>query len=192
MDEKQEYSLIDKYGQRKYLNHTERQKFFMAINNLDDERRLFCLVILRTGMRISEALHLKNDRIDFEENAITIHSLKKKGRLVYRQVPVPRELIEELKHLGIHSTGESFWSFSRSTASRFIKKVMNSVYINGSKACAKGLRHSYAINCIIHNVPLTLIQKWMGHASINTTAIYLNVLGAEEREFAKSHSFFYS
>ncbi len=63
--------------------------------------------------------------------------------------------------------------------------MMSDAGISGTKACSRGLRHSFAVNSVIHNVPLTLIQKWMGHASITTTAIYLNVLGAEERNFAK-------
>ena len=33
-------------------------------------------------------------------------------------------------------------------------------------------------------VPLNLVQRWLGHASMATTAIYLDALGEEEREIA--------
>ncbi len=33
-------------------------------------------------------------------------------------------------------------------------------------------------------VPLDLVQRWLGHANIATTAIYTRVLGPEEREIA--------
>jgi integrase/recombinase XerD len=33
-------------------------------------------------------------------------------------------------------------------------------------------------------VPLNIIQKWLGHADIATTAIFTNVLGPEERAIA--------
>ena len=34
-------------------------------------------------------------------------------------------------------------------------------------------------------VPQNLVQRWLGHASATTTAIYLDAVGIEEREFAE-------
>lgn len=48
----------------------------------------------------------------------------------------------------------------------------------------KGLRHSFGIHAIRSGVPLNLVQRWLGHASMTTTAVYLDVLGEEEREIA--------
>lgn len=179
-----EYSLINSYGERKYLNSQERKMFFIGVKRLSTDKRLFCLLLYRTGVRISEALNLKVEHIDFSEKTVIIKSLKKRGSVSYRQIPLPSEFLTEIKSL-LNESNKQIWSFSRSTASRTVKKVMNNADIYGAKSCARGLRHSFAINCIIHNVPLTLIQKWMGHSSITTTSIYLNVLGKEQREFAK-------
>ena len=33
-------------------------------------------------------------------------------------------------------------------------------------------------------VPLNMLKKWMGHASIETTAIYADAVGKEEQEIA--------
>jgi integrase len=49
----------------------------------------------------------------------------------------------------------------------------------------KGLRHGLAVACISANIPLSTIKKWLGHARLDTTGIYLDVLGEEERELAK-------
>lgn len=57
--------------------------------------------------------------------------------------------------------------------------------ISGAMACPKGLRHGFAVACIAQNIPLPTVQKWLGHARLETTAIYLNATGDEEREFAK-------
>jgi integrase len=57
--------------------------------------------------------------------------------------------------------------------------------IAGGMACPKGLRHGFAIACIAQDVPLTTIKKWMGHARLETTEIYLDASGDEERDFAK-------
>jgi len=48
----------------------------------------------------------------------------------------------------------------------------------------KGLRHSFGIHAIRSGVPLNLVQRWLGHASMTTTAIYLQAIGDEEREIA--------
>ena len=48
----------------------------------------------------------------------------------------------------------------------------------------KGLRHGFGVNAFQSNVPPHLVQRWLGHASLRTTAIYGDVVGAEERGFA--------
>jgi integrase/recombinase XerD len=52
-------------------------------------------------------------------------------------------------------------------------------------ASPKGLRHGFAVACLMQKVPLTAVKRWLGHARLETTAIYLDVSGSEEREFAK-------
>ncbi len=52
-------------------------------------------------------------------------------------------------------------------------------------ASPKGLRHGFGVHAVLSGVPLTMIQKWLGHANIATTAIYLDVLGPEERAIAE-------
>jgi hypothetical protein len=34
-------------------------------------------------------------------------------------------------------------------------------------------------------IPLNLVQKWLGHAQLSTTAIYANAVGAEEKDIAQ-------
>ena len=62
---------------------------------------------------------------------------------------------------------------------------MSSVNITGPQATPKGLRHGFGVHALHSGVPLNLLQKWMGHASISVTAIYGNAVGPEEREIAK-------
>jgi integrase len=34
-------------------------------------------------------------------------------------------------------------------------------------------------------IPLNLVQKWLGHAQLSTTAIYADAVGAEEKDIAR-------
>jgi site-specific recombinase XerD len=65
-------------------------------------------------------------------------------------------------------------SFSRSTAWRYLKAVTAAVGITGTPAMPKGLRHGFGVDAFQSNVPPHLVQCWLGHASLRTTAIYGN------------------
>jgi site-specific recombinase XerD len=73
---------------------------------------------------------------------------------------------------------------SRMTGYRKVRKVMDDAVIRGGHASPKGLRHGFGVHAIQSGVPLTLVQRWLGHADIKTTAIYTNVMGPEERSIA--------
>ncbi|WP_456827017.1 tyrosine-type recombinase/integrase [Bradyrhizobium sp. USDA 4518] len=76
------------------------------------------------------------------------------------------------------------WSWSRTTAWRYVKAVMRSAGLSGTAAAPKGLRHSFRVTAFQANVPPHLVQRWLGHASLEATAIYADVGGREERGFA--------
>jgi integrase len=74
------------------------------------------------------------------------------------------------------------WPWSRITAWRRVLEVMDAAKIaNGPHKCPKGLRHGYGVHAISKNIPLNMLSKWMGHASLEVTAIYANALGEEQR-----------
>lgn len=71
------------------------------------------------------------------------------------------------------------------TAWRHVTAVMAGAGIEpGPHRTPKGLRHGYGVHAINSGVPLNMLQKWMGHAQLETTAIYANALGAEEQGIA--------
>jgi integrase/recombinase XerD len=74
---------------------------------------------------------------------------------------------------------------------------------------SKGLRHGFGVAAVTHlphtqrpdtlavadrpselsrytaGIPLNLVQKWLGHAQLTTTAIYADAIGAEEKDIAR-------
>jgi integrase len=121
-------------------------------------------------------------QLDTERMTLTIKTLKRR-RTVFRIVPVPQTTIDMMRSLPLDADGR-FWRLHRVTAWRMIKATMQRAGIAGPMACPKGLRHGFGICAAGHNVPTNLIQRWMGHASPTTTAIYLDAVGIEERQFA--------
>ena len=179
--------MFDRQGSRKYLNDAERRAYFQAVKGEKDQScRAFCLTLYYTGCRISEALHLTVGCVDLSQKTVVFETLKRRRRGVFRAVPVPDNLARLLGKLARNAAPEKrLWPFSRATAYRMVKGVMTQAGIDGGMASPKGLRHGFAIACIAKSIPLPTIQKWMGHARMETTAIYLGVTGDEERELAK-------
>lgn len=176
-------SIYASNGSRKYLTDSERQRFINALNILPQNEQLFCLTLLYTGCRISEALQLQQSNLAVEESFIVFRSLKKRGRTVMRCVPAPPKHIADLLAL-TQSEIEHLFPWGRTYAWMIVKKAMNEAGIAGIKSTPRGLRHTYGVRGVMHDIALDRIQKWLGHTDINTTAIYTNVVGREERELA--------
>ena len=169
-------------GRRKYLNGTENDRFLATVQQLPGDEAAFCLTIYFTGCRISEALNLTVGDIDTESDVIMIRTLKKRDRPESRRLPIPDSLAETLRAQNGEHPDQRLWSYSRSTAWRLIKRVMKQAGIEGPQATPKGLRHAFGVRGAMNQVPLTSIRKWMGHAALTTTAIYLDVQDDEQRE----------
>lgn len=181
-------SLYTRAGTRKYLTPGERERFIATARCCPrQDARLLCLTLAYTGCRISEALALTPASIEGQDGFIALRSLKRRNRaVVIREVPVPLWLLDELAALSrerdIH---EPLWHLSRSWAWNLVKCVMRDAAIaKGLHATPKGLRHGYGLHAIRSGVPITLVQRWLGHVRLSTTAIYLQAMGDEEREIA--------
>lgn len=177
-------SLFTQHGQRKYLCKDERTRFRRAANRADKPTRLLAMLLLYTGCRISEALAVTSRHLDSGNQSVIFRTLKRR-RVTYRAVPVPRWLLQELTAFGAsHSIDQHLWPWCRQTAWRHIAEIMEKAAITGPMACPRGLRHGFGIRATGKAVPPNLVQRWMGHASPDTTAIYLEAVGLEERQFA--------
>jgi integrase/recombinase XerD len=169
-------------GRRKYLDANERRRFLDAADKEAPAARSLCRFLLLCGCRISEALALRTDQIDRSANTVILRTLKRR-RTVFRRVPLPPELIAML--IEIAPSDGLVWPIHRVTAWRWVIRVMEQAAIDGPMACCRGARHTFAIHAAGRHVPPNLLQKWMGHASLATTAIYLDAVGADEQDFAR-------
>ena len=185
-------SLFQPNGGRKYLNAAERRRFRQTCRSSAPEVRLFCLLLYSSGCRISEALALTPAAIDIDSCAATFRTLKRRRKGVMRQVPLPARLVHSLdrtfglrrRQQDANLVSERIWAWSRSTAWRRVKAIMVAAAVTRSAAMPKGLRHSFGVVGFQSSIPPHLVQRWLGHASLETTAVYGDVAGNEERDFA--------
>lgn len=182
--------MIDHNGERKYVNSRERDILLRRLSKMNKNYGTFLHLLLETGCRISEALNLTIGQVDIGNRSIQFESLKKRRRGVYRSVPVSDRLLRRLERTyrlnRRQNEGNSLiWTWSRATAYRMVKDSMAEAGIVGPWANPRGLRHGFAVAALESGVPITLVQRWLGHADLRTTAIYTDVLGQEERRIAE-------
>lgn len=178
-------------GERKYINRAERRRVLAVMQRLERERALFSLVLAWSGGRVSEVLALRPNSFQLERNVVALQTLKRRQPHV-REIPIAPGLMAalerqfRLKKLQSNpdTANQRLWPWSRVTAWRFVKGAMLEAGIVGRPACPRGLRHGFGVGTLQAMVPLNLVQRWMGHARISTTAIYADASGEEEAAFA--------
>jgi len=69
------------------------------------------------------------------------------------------------------------WPWSRMTGWRAVRAVMEAAGLDG--------RHGFGVAAVSAGIPLDLVQKWLGHAQLSTTAVYADAVGAEEKDIAQ-------
>lgn len=178
-------SVFDLRGRRKYLTSGEMERVMALADHHDDRTRAFFRLMAETGCRISEALAMQRECINFTDQYVVIESLKKRQRGIFRMVPISEELSELLDAIAPTDSDARIWPWVRMTGWRRLHMLFEEAGISGPQASPKGLRHGFAVAAVRSGAPLSLVQHWLGHSDIRTTSIYTMIQGAEEREMAR-------
>lgn len=132
-------------------------------------------LMANTGLRVSEALHLKPQHVDLERNELRVLSREdartKSGR--WRKVPLNDAAIDALSRLLNTNTGWVIPHLTRPSLSRACLRDARALKLAGS---AHSLRHSYGTYMALAGVPIRTLKDLMGHARIETTMIYLHIV----------------
>lgn len=81
--------------------------------------------------------------------------------------------------------GGKLWCWGRTTGWKIVKQALRRAGVSEKLCVPKALRHAFAVEAVQKGIPLNIVQRWLGHTRIETTAIYANVMGNEERLLAR-------
>ena len=141
-------------------------------------QRVMITFLYQTGMRVSELTSTNIEDINFENNTLRIIGKGDKIRIIHidpeflkpvklylkeRMDPDPSHPLFARPGGGRHST----WSIANLLKQLSLK--------TGTKITPHTLRHSFATHMLEAGFPISYIQDYLGHNSLNTTAIYLHV-----------------
>ncbi|WP_447970321.1 tyrosine-type recombinase/integrase [Nitrospira sp. M1] len=73
------------------------------------------------------------------------------------------------------------WTWGRTQATKHIGEIMAEADIHGDHATLKGLRHGFGVRMATQTRNPRLVQKLLGYTNLETTAIYMDLVGEEVR-----------
>jgi site-specific recombinase XerD len=160
------------------LDKNEQHRLIRTAATLKSKRDYaIIMTLLFSGVRVSELVELTSEDITISERSGSIRVRAGKGNK-YRMVPIEKELRKCLSDfIMIERTyGEYLFEGQRNPqmTTRAIQMICNKI---GDKAkiaelTPHVLRHTLAHNLISAGVSIDRVAMILGHANINTTAIY--------------------
>lgn len=158
--------------------------------NAFETTRDLCLIdlLISTGIRIGEAVAIKQEDISLQDKTILIHGKGRKQRILYISSKETFTNIKSwLQYKAINGiTCEQLFvnkflqPLSIYSAENIFYKYRNLSKIN-SCATPHYLRHTFATNLLSNGADLRSVQELLGHANISTTEIYTEVSIARKK-----------
>ncbi len=169
------------------LTHAEIRKLFAVITNLRD-RALF-LVAYRHGLRASEVALLTTEDVDFEKPQIRIrrlgrgpsdnHDLQQDEHVALQRYLESRK--ERSAVLFVSSRGQPI---TRRGLDWLMKSYGALARVPPAKRHFHALKHSIATHLLNAGADLRVVHEWLGHAVLQSTAVYLYLTKPKVRQGA--------
>lgn len=147
------------------------------------------VLLLGTGIRLSELVGLTLDKINLEHSG---RSIKVKGKGdKERIIPLTDELVIVLEkylkarpdvssnNLFISRLGEQLCARS---VYGLVKKYLKATGIKKNKMAVHSLRHTFGTTLMSNGVNIVVIQELLGHKKLETTRRYLHINSADLRK----------
>lgn len=171
-----------------FLTVEEYKDFISVIDlNTPNGLRHYTLINLMydTAARVSEVINIKIEDLSYgSNNSIRIKGKGNKYRIVYITSHTVKLINDYLKKYGIKS-GYLFLNKQKKKMTRFgVEFLVNKYYDLACQKCSTlksknvtphTFRHTKACHMLINGTALPVIQRFLGHSSVTTTEIYLDL-----------------
>lgn len=163
----------------KILSREELKIFFNACNN--DKHRVMFRLMYSSGLRRNELRHLKIQDLETKDNKCRIRVVKGKGKKD-RYTVLSISVLNDLRAYFIKYQPKIYLFNGRKKGQMISEGAMSHALKNARKRSGIDreinmhiLRHCFATHCLEHGMYIKRLQMLLGHSSLNSTLIYLQV-----------------
>lgn len=192
-----------------YLKPEQIEQLEENVRTPQIRNRLLIRLCYQTGVRANEAASIRLQDIDREERSIRIDAQKThQNRQVYFQRSLDLLLRQWLNggyRNAMPTAEESEYLFCTLKAEKMHPSTVNEVVRDAAesaglqeevytdnneqtrvKVTTHVLRHSCAVQCVKNGMDIRTLQKFLGHAKLDTTEKYLHVTPDDVRDAART------
>lgn len=178
------------------LSDEEVRRIFIHVAT--PHNRAFLTTVYSCGLRLQEALNLEVSDIDSSRMVIHVH--RGKGAKD-RYVPLPQATLEVLRrHWSTHrnpsllfpalgrggiGAGSATTPMAKSSVQGALREAVAAAGIHKRQVSVHTLRHSYATHLLEAGVNIHAIQRYLGHAHLETTMVYLHLTQKGQEDSAR-------
>ena len=174
---------VAKYvGKVEYLTEDEYIQLLSAIEN--PEHKLLLRLLWETGLRISEALHLKFN--DIYPDGLNVVGKGSKQRFIPGQTPLLGEL---MRYRETHGDSRIFQKITTEPGALYMMRRYAKKAGLGKRIHPHLFRHSFAINFIKQTGDPFSLQDVLGHANMDMVKIYMRLAKQAPQDAIKKMSF---
>lgn len=178
------------------LKPNEIKRFLSNLRTCRDQSMIY--LMLFCGLRSHEILNLEIYHIDFVDNKITVNGKGLKQRII----PMPESVRKSLDQYINHERPDNLphqklftvlkkTSKGKPLTKEGLRKIFRYHRLKAAlpRAHPHLFRHTFCSNLVSKGVALPIVQKLMGHSSIDVTLMYVH-MGLEDvaKEFHKATS----
>jgi integrase len=161
-------------------------------------KRLFYWLAVETGMRAGELCGLRVCDVDPLKKLVRIRQAVWRGKIQtpkskksIRDIPIPVQVVDALtNHIGDRTEG---FVFATKNATPWNADLLLKRHLRGELRVVDGnlhmFRHTFATRQLHAGVPIAVVSRLLGHASISTTLnIYAHVLAEHLEQFERQRA----
>jgi site-specific recombinase XerD len=170
------------------IPQNEMVLLFAAIDDHLRDRTIFTLM-LHAGLRVGEVINLRLGDVYLSENRLPHLRVNGKGqreRIVYLSAMASKLLEEYLASRSNNGEEQVFLNRRGKPITTTGIQLQLAKYCHqaGIWVTCHQLRHTFACYMIAAEVPVTSVQKMLGHVSLRTTQLYVDVADRQvERDY---------
>jgi len=136
------------------------------------------MVMAYAGLRREEVIHLRVQDVDFTQRLLFVRGGKGDKD---RAIPLADRLVPALRGQCNGKSGrDRVFPLAERTVYNTVTKLARAAGLNGLHP--HSLRHAFGTRLAERRAPIRAIQELMGHASIETTCVYLEITAGHLRD----------